>query len=145
MDFSARSLARSIVLAVGLTASLASSAWAISPSFDPPAALDIAGNASSVAVGDFDGDGRKDLAAAYGLRPRSGLGLVGHGRPGRRVRAPVPGRGSGRAAGALVVRDLNGDGRDDVAVANAGPQGDAAMTTCRSCSAVRAASSGARR
>ena len=116
--------ARSAILAGCLMAAFAASAAAISPSFEPPAALDIAGSASSVAAGDFDGDGRKDLAAAYGLGPGAVSVWLGTGNPAGAFAHQSPDVTVGVRPGALVARDFNGDGRDDLAVANAGPPGD---------------------
>ena len=127
MDFSARSLARgmtSIVIAGCVMASFAASAAAISPSFDPPTGLDIAGNAGSVAVGDFDGDSRKDLAAAYGQGTGAVSVWLGTGNPAAPFAHQSPDVTVGVQPGAMVVRDFNGDGRDDLAVANAGTPGD---------------------
>ena len=127
MDFSARSLARvmtSIVIAGCVMAVLAASAAATSPSFDPPMGLDIAGNASSVAVGDFDGDSRKDLAAAYGPGAGAVSVWLGTGNPAAAFAHQSPDVTVGVEPVATVVRDFNGDGRDDLAVANAGPPGD---------------------
>jgi hypothetical protein len=103
----------------------AASAAAISPSFDPPTGLDLAGgDARSVAVGDFDGDSRKDLAAAYG----SGAGAVsvwlGTGSPAAAFARQSPDVTVGIRPGQMVVRDFNGDGRDDLAVVNAGTPGE---------------------
>jgi VCBS repeat protein/FG-GAP repeat protein len=127
MDFSARSLARgmtSIVIAGCVMAVFAGSAAAVSPSFDPPTGLDLAGNASSVAVGDFDGDSRKDLAAAYGQAAGAVSVWLGTGNPAAAFAHQSPDVAAGVQPGATVVRDFNGDGRDDLAVANTGTPGD---------------------
>ena len=116
--------ARSAILAGCLMAAFVASAAAISPSFEPPAALDIAGSASSVAAGDFDGDGRQDLAAAYGQGPGAVSVWLGTGNPAGAFAHQSPDVTVGVRPGALLARDLNGDGRDDLAVANAGPPGD---------------------
>ena len=116
--------ARSAILAGCLMAAFVASAAAISPSFEPPAALDIAGSVSSVAAGDFDGDGRQDLAAAYGASPGAVSVWLGTGNPAGAFAHQSPDVTVGVRPGALLARDLNGDGRDDLAVANAGPPGD---------------------
>jgi hypothetical protein len=129
MDFRARRLARgmtSIVLAGCVMAVFAASAAAISPSFDPPAALDIGGAAGAVAVGDFDGDGREDLAAAYGGQGPGAVSVwLGTGDPSAAFAHQAPDVAVGVRPAATVVRDFDGDGRDDLAVASAGPPGDA--------------------
>ena len=68
---------------------------------------------SSVAVGDFNGDGKQDLAVANGLKQR--VDLVGRWRGQfqrphqlRRWRSPF----------SVAVGDFNGDGKQDLAAAN---------------------------
>jgi hypothetical protein len=127
MDFSARSLARgmtSIALAAGLAATFAAPAAAISPSFAPPAALDVAGQATTVAVGDFDGDARKDLAASYGAAAGAVSVWLGTGDPADAFAHQSPDVTVGVRPNAMVVRDFDGDGRDDLAVANGGAPAD---------------------
>jgi hypothetical protein len=53
-----------IIASVMIAAAFAAPASAISPTFDPPTGLDLAGQANTVAVGDFDGDGIEDRVVA---------------------------------------------------------------------------------
>lgn len=88
---------------------------AAAPAFRPPlrVALPADFRAGAVLAGDFDGDGRKDLAV---LGERGALlVLSGDGRGGFRALPPVP---AGANPTAMAVADLNGDGRPDVVVAN---------------------------
>ena len=69
---------------------------------------------TSVAVGDFNGDGKQDLAAAnqssFNVSIRLGNGSGGFGS--------APTFGAGGNPSAVAVGDFNGDGRQDLAVAN---------------------------
>jgi FG-GAP-like repeat len=72
-----------------------------------------------VAAGDFDGDGKTDVAIAAGGDPRASV-LVLHGLGTGELSAPValpplprmPGTSDGTSS--LAVGDLNQDGRDDI-------------------------------
>src|SRR5205085_736599 len=70
----------------------------------------------SIAVGDFNGDGKQDLATANG-----GSGdvtvLLGDGSGGfvPGPASPIP---AGDAARSVAVGDFNGDGKQDLVVAN---------------------------
>ena len=69
----------------------------------------------AIVAGDFNGDGRTDLAVAnYGDNDR--VGAAGQ----RRRHLPAPGhlRGGVPSPVAIVAGDFNGDGRTDLAVAN---------------------------
>jgi hypothetical protein len=120
------SLARATTIIASLTLMvvLAAPAAAISPSFDPPTALDIAGSAQTVAVGDFNGDGAEDLAAAYNRGPGAVSLWSGTGDPAAAFEHRSPDVAVGVSPNAIAVDDFNGDGRDDLAVANTGPAGD---------------------
>ena len=71
----------------------------------------------ALAVGDFNGDGKEDLAVVeYGGTGKSAVAiLLGDGRGRFRVSATYP---SGVETTGVTVADFNGDGHDDVAVAN---------------------------
>ena len=106
------------MLAAGTLAALAAPAVAAPQgpaTFDPPIKLSLGGpQASFVATGDFDGDGRADVAAAGGSAVVAWLGTGDPTAPFSR-QGPVP------VGGGLLkmAADLNGDGRDDLAVVNA--------------------------
>ena len=76
-------------------------------------------NPASVAVGDFNGDGRKDLATANGGSSSVSV-LLGNGTgstgDGTFTAAASPATGS--APYSVAVGDFNGDGRQDLATAN---------------------------
>lgn len=74
-----------------------------------------------IAAGDFDGDGRPDVAIAMGDNRAAVLVLRGLGTGEFAApivlppKSPRPGIGDGTTA--LAVGDVNGDGRDDIIVA----------------------------
>jgi hypothetical protein len=74
-----------------------------------------------IATGDFDGDGKTDVAIAMGDNRGSVLVLRGLGTGAFAApmilppMSPSPGIGDGTSA--LAVGDVNGDGRDDIIVA----------------------------
>jgi hypothetical protein len=78
---------------------------------------------TSVATGDFNGDGHRDLAVTNSPSNSAGSGqdgltvLLSDGRGGFRRTADAP-LATGRAPTQLVVADLDGDDRDDIAVSN---------------------------
>ncbi len=88
-------------------------------------ALLIARGLTSVAVGDFSGDGRPDLACEHARKTRAGTGtwptnvsvLVGNGDRSFQLARGNFGVGSGPRS--VAVGDFNGNGLADLAVANA--------------------------
>src|SRR5262249_9665779 len=74
------------------------------------------GGPDSVAVGDFNDDGKSDLAVAN-LNSANISVLLGNGDG--TFQAPVS-FGAGVTARSGAVGDFNGDGKPDLAVANAG-------------------------
>ena len=84
----------------------------------PVVRLPPAPQPSSVAVGDFNGDGRLDLAIAN-QGGNSVTVLLGDGSGGFTPMSgsPFP---AGTQPASLVVGDFNGDGRADLAIADAG-------------------------
>jgi hypothetical protein len=91
------------------------------PSFIAPRAFDAGVTPISVAVGDFNGDGTLDLAAAsYGDDQGNGAGvnvLLGNGDG---TFQPALTFAAGIYPTAVVVGDFNGDGTLDLAVADTG-------------------------
>lgn len=83
--------------------------------FQPPASYYVAQNPLAVAFGDFNGDGRLDLAAAcasgvLSILPNNGKGGL----------QQIVNQSAGTEPASLVVGDFNGDGKPDLAVANQG-------------------------
>src|SRR5262245_32475521 len=88
--------------------------------FDPAVHHGAGDGPSSVAVGDFNGDGQQDLAVANLGNPITGDGasvsvLLGSGTGTFQSAAPYA---AGDAPASVAVGDFNGDGRPDLAVAN---------------------------
>lgn len=79
-----------------------------------PVAFTTAKNPRSVVVGDFDGNGRLDLAVATLVGDAVSV-LLGNGNGTFQSRQDYP---TGTDAYALVQGDFNGDGRLDLAVSN---------------------------
>src|ERR1035438_4838981 len=86
-------------------------------SFNAPKAYAVGSNPVSVAVGDFNQDGKPDLAVANRNNDTVSI-LLGNGK-GTFLR--VVNHPAGPSPNAVVVGDFNGDGRLDLAVANEGP------------------------
>ena len=90
-------------------------------SFAPREDIITSPSAFKVAVGDFDGDGRPDIAITnrfdYSLsifRNISVIGTIGF--------APKVNIITGQNPNNLVIRDLNADGKPEIVVANTSPQ-----------------------
>src|SRR5207302_496601 len=73
-------------------------------------------NPISVAIGDFNGDGKQDLAAANAGSNNVSV-LLGNGTGGFGAATNF---GVGSAPQSVAVGDFNGDGKQDTAAANAG-------------------------
>jgi uncharacterized repeat protein (TIGR01451 family) len=75
----------------------------------------------AVAAGDFNGDGKPDLAVADSDRGNVGV-FYASGPAGNTRMVPLPGSpfSAGSNPSALAVADFNKDGKPDIAVANAG-------------------------
>ena len=82
--------------------------------FQPPAIWTTSG-ATSVALGDFNGDGKLDLAETIGGSSGNVSVLLGKGDG--TFQSPVA-YSAGSAPQAVAVADLNGDGKLDLVVAN---------------------------
>src|SRR5438132_377175 len=88
------------------------------PSFVSVRAFDFDGSLrpQSLAVGDFNGDGRPDLAVANNGSTNVSV-LLGNGDG---TFQNAFGYGAGTGPGSVAVGDFNGDGKPDLAVANIG-------------------------
>jgi hypothetical protein len=89
-------------------------------SFLPPAPLALPGNATSVAIGDLNGDGRSDIVFRVGLSVVNGIGTTALGCLYQQVGGTLsswqelPSAQSGINSNLLTVIDVNGDGVNDV-------------------------------
>ena len=100
------------------------SCWAMARAISAPHKLrSLAFGPFSVAVGDFNGDGKQDLAVANQGSDNVSI-LLGDGTGN--FSAPTN-FAAGNGPCSVAVGDFNGDGKQDLAVANV------ARTTCRSC------------
>jgi hypothetical protein len=114
-----RLLALTLAAAAALTPAHASFAAATalacpSPSFTQPPVYPVGSEPRSLAVADFDADGRPDVVAAnYGSDSVTVLRKVARAMP-----AAVTGYAVGRGPSAVAAADLNGDGAPDIVTAN---------------------------
>lgn len=94
------------------------------PSFGPPNSFGIGRHPASLAVGDFNLDGKLDLAAANAVNTGGTVSVVlgdGAGRFGPAAEFVVSSaRSVARAPRAVVAGDFNKDGKPDLATANYG-------------------------
>lgn len=102
------SLSYSAILAIACLAFAPSTSWAGAPSFFAGVNF-VVHSPVSVAIADFNGDGKADVAAADYHRDRVVVLFAG----GKRVFVPV-----GTDPISIVTADFNGDGRPDFATAN---------------------------
>jgi uncharacterized protein YfaP (DUF2135 family) len=84
--------------------------------FQKPQKFGTGSNPSSVAVADFNGDGKLDLAVANNIDSTVSI-LLGNGDGTFQHRVNYP---TGTAPSSIAVGDLNGDGKADLAVADSG-------------------------
>src|SRR5690242_16956938 len=82
------------------------------PSFSPLGSFPVGDSPKSLAVGDFNGDGKPDLAAANPGSNTVSI-LLGLGAVGFRAEPDVP---VGPGAFSVAVGDFNGDHHQDLAV-----------------------------
>ncbi|HVS99469.1 MAG TPA: VCBS repeat-containing protein [Solirubrobacterales bacterium] len=99
-----------------LTAAGASASLAFQPHADYATGPDLTSDPTSVAIGDFNGDGKPDLAVAN-RRSDSVSVLLGEGDGRFAAEADYA---TGSSPFSVAIGDFNGDGRPDLAVANSG-------------------------
>ena len=96
------------------TLTVTTPATCIPVSFAAATKFGVGGCPSSVAVGDFNGDGKQDLAAANISASNVSI-LLGNGAGSFSAASNF---GAGSAPTSVAVGDFNGDGKQDLAVAN---------------------------
>jgi len=80
--------------------------------FQTPQFYDVVGAPSTPAVGDFNGDGKLDLAIAGDVDGEVSI-LLGNGKGGFRPAVDYP---AGNQPNSVAVGDFNGDGKQDLAI-----------------------------
>ena len=103
---------------------LSSGAWA--QCFQTATSFGVGSNPQSVAVGDFNGDGKPDLATAN-VGSNEVSVLLGSGSGGF---GPATNFGVGDGPFSVAVGDFNGDGKPDLAVANNGSDNVSVLYNC---------------
>jgi hypothetical protein len=114
-------VAVSVVQSVGVSVFLDTTApGATAPSFTAKSDFLVAGNPFGIAIGDLDGDGRLDLAAANGSASNNAGVLRGTTAAGATAAsfASVVTFATGTAPIAIAVGQFNGDGKLDLVTAN---------------------------
>jgi len=94
----------------------ASAATCLTPSLTAPTAIASGGPVDQLVVGDFNGDGKQDLAGAVFFSGNVAVWL-GNGAGGF---GPATNFGVGTNPESVAVGDFNADGKQDLAVANRG-------------------------
>jgi len=84
--------------------------------FEPPVVIASLPGVSAVAVEDFDGDGKLDIAVAND----AGISILVQDATAPGIFLPAVSYAAGSQPTSIAVGDLNGDGRPDLAVANYG-------------------------
>jgi hypothetical protein len=109
---------RGRLLLVALCVSVALAAFAVQAlgSFGKPRHFAVGTRPASVAIGDLNGDGKRDLAVAD-TGSNSVSVLLGNGAGGFGAATSFP---VGRYPDSVAIGDLNGDGNLDLVVANSG-------------------------
>ena len=88
----------------------------VTETFGPPSTVAVGNNPDAIVVGDFNNDGRLDLAIAN-FRDNTVTLLLGNG-DGMFTQASGSPYPVGKGPNQIVAADFNGDGKLDLAVAN---------------------------
>ena len=90
--------------------------WATCPDFATAVNYAVGGGPYSVAVGDFNGNGKADLAVANGSSNDVSI-LLGNGNGTFAAAVPY---GAGTVPVSVAIGDFDGDGKADLAIAKDG-------------------------
>jgi hypothetical protein len=90
-------------------------AGGFSPMAGGPLALDGCRGPNGVAIGDVDGDGRRDIVVACAV---SATLVTFRAREGGGYQRSIVSIGASQTWGGVAVADLDGDGKDDIVVSN---------------------------